>query len=324
MQSLILSWVRFRSKSTHIGHWLTSRTLLPSPEMRSSRRPEVQGVLNFKWHSPWLAIVLIALSLFGCAKQPEAVSPSPSPASPSSSPEVSPEAKATALEIDEGVDLALKSRDPKQLKMVLDSGASPHGGLDAAIYLDNAEMASLLLDYGADPNESDSTGSTALMTATFFGRSEIMRILLEKGAKPNVQGPDGTTALNIACYSEGQASILRLLLDSKADPNLANEQGMAALHYASLMGDAEMVKLLLDSKAQIEATTTPEGVTPLMFAAMEEDEGLESLQLLLKAGADIGARDKEGKTALLWAKDQDSKKCEEVLRKAAKQGTSTP
>lgn len=264
-----------------------------------------------------LAIVLAALSLFGCSKQPPAVSASPSP--PSSS-ELSQNTEATPVEIDERVRLALLSGEPKQMKEALEGGASPQGVLGIAIHLNKntVEMVNLLLSYGADPEDSDSSGGTALMAAALAGNSEVARILLEKGAKPNARQQDGSTALNMACYFEGQADTLRVLLNSQADPNLADDQGMAPLHFACLMGDAEMVQLLLDANAQIEATTT-EGITPLMLAAMEEDEGLESLQILLKAGADIEARDGEGKTALIWARDQSSKKCEEVLQEAMKQ-----
>ena len=166
--------------------------------MRSPRSREVSGVSNFKLYCPsFLAIVFIALSLFGCTKQPQTDSAN-------SSPKRSREAAPIAVEMDERVRVAIMSREPQQLKEALEGGAPPHGALHVVLTFGDIEMTNLLLNHGADPEELDSSGSTPLMSAAFSGIPENVRTLLERGASPDVQRPNGSTALAMACYSEGK------------------------------------------------------------------------------------------------------------------------
>ena len=78
--------------------------------------------------------------------------------------------------------------------------------------------------------------------------------------------------------------------------------GMTALMEASRSWptNPEGAKLLLRNGADVNAKQR-DGMTALMWACMEKR--LDIVKLLLRNGADLNtAKDRDGKTALMWAK----------------------
>lgn len=64
-----------------------------------------------------------------------------------------------------------------------------------------AEFVQLLIESGADVNQSDEDGWTVLMYATLEGYFDIVKVLVKAGADVNIQSPEGEYALYIAAYS---------------------------------------------------------------------------------------------------------------------------
>jgi len=62
----------------------------------------------------------------------------------------------------------------------------------------NLEMVKLLVANGADVNQKNVRGATALMAAAIDGIPSVVRYLLEQGADVNASDKDGTTALMCA------------------------------------------------------------------------------------------------------------------------------
>ncbi|HEY6507681.1 MAG TPA: ankyrin repeat domain-containing protein [Vicinamibacterales bacterium] len=97
----------------------------------------------------------------------------------------------------------------------------------------------------------------------------------------------------------GDRGALRAALARKADVNVAQVDGSTALHWAVERDDIEIVDLLLRSGARVAARTR-EGVTPLRLAAINGSAPM--LDRLLKAGADPNAAlTSGGDTALMMA-----------------------
>ncbi|TPG56724.1 ankyrin repeat domain-containing protein [Sphingomonas glacialis] len=68
-----------------------------------------------------------------------------------------------------------------------------------------ADIASLLLDAGADPNQRNHAGQTALMNAVMFGHAEIVEMLLAAGGDVELSDAVGNSAASIAAAQTNSA-----------------------------------------------------------------------------------------------------------------------
>ncbi len=131
-----------------------------------------------------------------------------------------------------------------------------------------------------------------------------MKLLLSRGANPDVQmapesGSPGWTPLMIAA-AERHSETVAILLAAGADVNKRNRLGRTALMFAAFYGDVRIAKALLDHGADVDAVDGETSRPALAAAAMNGH--LEVVRLLLDKGADTSIRDREGSTALGWAK----------------------
>ena len=86
-------------------------------------------------------------------------------------------------------------------------------------------------------------GATPLLFAARVGDVESAKLLLKAGADANDSQPDGVSALVLSAHS-GNGNVAALLLEHAADPNAVGS-GYAALHAAVLRSDLNLVKVLL-------------------------------------------------------------------------------
>ena len=125
-----------------------------------------------------------------------------------------------------------------------------------------------------------------------------VRALLAAGADVNERQADGATALHWAAHRE-DLETAGLLLAAGADAGAANELGMTPLLMAGANGQAELVEALLAAGADPDAALTS-GETPLMAAARAGS--VAAVESLLRRGADANATERtRGQSALMWA-----------------------
>ena len=91
-----------------------------------------------------------------------------------------------------------------------------------------------------------------------------------------------------------------------------DDEGYTALQYAAMWGDLEATKWLIENGADIN-TTDPWGSTPLMNAVYNE-AGVETVELLLKNGANKSLKDSEGKTAYDYAVENRDAQLRDLLK----------
>ena len=85
--------------------------------------------------------------------------------------------------------------------------------------------------YGSDVSPTAKGGYTPLLFAARGGDLETAKLLLEKGADANESTPDDGNALVIASAG-GFEKLALFLLEKGADPNAKDSSGLAPLHYA--------------------------------------------------------------------------------------------
>lgn len=130
---------------------------------------------------------------------------------------------------------------------------------------------------------------------------KIKQIIAEGTISVNYQEPKFGQPLLMWAIRTNHSRSVKALLESGADPNLRDHHdGTTSLIYAAANFDtSSYVRMLLDYKANVNTVASNDStnmlVTPLISAAYHR---LESVRLLVDAGADINYTTKNHKCAL--------------------------
>ena len=186
---------------------------------------------------------------------------------------------------------AVKMADPARVERLLAAGADvdePQGdgatALHWAAHGDMADMARLLVAAGADVNATDDHGVTPLALACLNASVAMVELLLGAGADPNLARSSGVTPLMTAARV-GQVEVVRSLLRAGADPTAAEKtRGQTALMWAIAENQPQVAAVLLETGGGA-AVRTANGFTPLLFAAQQGN--VDVARMLLAAGADV-------------------------------------
>jgi Ankyrin repeats (3 copies)/Ankyrin repeat len=159
---------------------------------------------------------------------------------------------------------------------------------------------------GGDINAKDKFGETALLESGRVKTLGITRCLLDSGADVNSSSNYGTTALMFAAM-EGWDEGAKLLLGREAEPNAKTDSQSTALHDACCASSyspeafrGSCVGLLLKAGADIDARDYI-GDTPLLKAAAGSGQNQAVIKLLLEHKADVNLVNLKGQSALMIA-----------------------
>jgi ankyrin repeat protein len=151
-------------------------------------------------------------------------------------------------------------------------------------------------------NAADRYGHTALIWASKIGLVGFVRFLLaHQKIKVNQADQRGWAAL-LWASRHGHERVVQLLLSHpKIQVNQSDSTGTTALIRASLLGNDGVVRLLL-SRPDIDVNQTElaSGSTALIQASEHGRDGVLKL-LLAHPKTNVNIRDREGRTALIWA-----------------------
>ena len=168
-----------------------------------------------------------------------------------------------------------------------------------------SEIVRALIAAGADLNAKTDDGMTPLMMTESL---EVAKVLIEAGADLEAKDDEGSTALLYAHGYRGEL-IQLALIEAGADVNVQDKYGMTPLIQAASEGELEALQALIRAGANVNAVYSEEELrkTALMFAisggwsAPSKTVRLKAVRMLIAAGADVNAKDAEGKTALMYA-----------------------
>lgn len=191
-----------------------------------------------------------------------------------------------------------------------------------AVENNDQDSVKSLLNQGLGVNIQDPFGNTALMNAvSLVGFKEevwlpMIEMLLAAGADVTLQNKVGKTALIMACqysvpayydsnkYKIKTSLIVKKLLESGADPNIHDRCGYTPLMYSAISGYAGNISMLFEYGARVDATDR-NGENALIKSINDitilKHSDQEVVAALLKAGADINFKDKNGYTPLMYA-----------------------
>ncbi len=202
---------------------------------------------------------------------------------------------------------------------VLSSGECSAAGQLARAAEQGDTLAVLsLLKEGADIDERDPQGRTAVMAATHGNRVETVRALIRAGADINIRDSRSDNPFLYA-GAEGLLEILGMMIDAKADIKLTNRFGGTALIPAAHHGHVEAVRVLLERTRVDVNHVNKLGWTALLEAIILGDGGArhtEIVRLLVGAGASVNLADAKGVTPLTHARQRGYERIVRILEKA--------
>ena len=138
------------------------------------------------------------------------------------------------------------------------SGGGESKSVTVLMLADTAEVATLLLDHGAQVDfQASHGGHTALMWAIEEGHYEVAELLPECGAQVDLQDSDGRTALMWA-VKKHEANTVRLLIQHKASIDIQTKRGETALDLARENSLTDIAELLTSPTTALAVETPAE------------------------------------------------------------------
>ncbi|WP_371253877.1 ankyrin repeat domain-containing protein [Orientia tsutsugamushi] len=185
------------------------------------------------------------------------------------------------------------------INALYDGSEFEHGSaLHKAISRRDINMATLLLNNGANVNIQNKYGKTPLHSAILFNSHiDMLRLLLNNGADVNLPDMHDTSPLHyIIKVSSCSINRIQLLLDNGGNINLQDNNGETILHTSASYNRRDIVEFLLNNNADVNIKNKGDK-TPVHLAAQSSNQCI--LQLLLDRYPDmVNLQDNDGNTAL--------------------------
>lgn len=168
------------------------------------------------------------------------------------------------------------------------------------------QYAQLLIDNGADVNAANIVAETPLMQAIANNKKELAEVLLENGARPNDQNKEGKTAYYIATVDLQSQPIYEMLKQYEMpdfDKKTTNGVAFFFEYLNRISGSyspypGTLVKAMMEDGADLFQTSTHYGAEKTAFDILGA-KPFEIFELVIKtAGLDVGQTDNDGNTLL--------------------------
>lgn len=158
----------------------------------------------------------------------------------------------------------------------------------------DVELVKTLIAAGADVNYISANRRSVLHIAVDYNQPAVVTALLEAGANPMQQAANSAMPLHDAVWSN-RVECVKALLPAYRNINYSPDgaHNGLPLNLAIDRGWTTIIQLFID--AGMDLNTCDYGTPPLIHAAATGK--VHIVQQLLRAGADVNARGKDGQTA---------------------------
>ena len=188
------------------------------------------------------------------------------------------------------------------------------GLFSAVVERDDARLQRLLAE-GADTDERDSRGRSALHVAAFLRNHNALRLLTAAGADPNALEGDFYDIVTIAAVADDLETLEQALQLGCDAGNVTSHYDGTALIAAAHLGHVEVVEVLIAAGAPLDHVNNLDW-TALIESIVLGDGGprhTATLKALVDAGADVNLADGRGKSPLQLARAHGYSAMEEIL-----------
>lgn len=181
-----------------------------------------------------------------------------------------------------------------------------YAGLHAAAANGDGAEIERLIAAGERPNLQDSNSRTPLHVAVYRKHHAAARALLRLGANANALDAQRYDVVTIAAVGN-DIEMLKIALDGGASArNITTFADSTALSAAAHLGHVEAVRILITHKAPLDHVNG-RGWTALHEAVVLGNGGpnhVATVEALVKAGANPDIKDRQGATALTYARQR--------------------
>ncbi|CAH2322308.1 fibronectin type 3 and ankyrin repeat domains 1 isoform X2 [Pelobates cultripes] len=164
---------------------------------------------------------------------------------------------------------------------------------------DEAKVISILQTGHMKADTPDKFGVTPLMAAAQKGYLRLVELLIDYGTDVNQEDGSGKNSLMLACFS-GQLAVAQYLRKQGATWESRDKCGSTAMHWAADGGHLKVIQWMINDGCEVDVKDHQSEWTPLMRVSAITGN-TDIAQILIIAGANVNAKDRDGKTPLMIA-----------------------